>query len=192
MLLLATPMFLLVYGEPFRPSIRPFLILFSSVNFSIALAVIYPLITAFNYNRWLMISGIFVGLFNLTGDILLVPLLGIEGASLTSWFVFSANGAFWILYIFNKHKTTGSWCIIFPLLLSVEGAVLSVGLPLWAGAGGGLLVLLAGFLFALRLGVYRASDRKILADIGMPSYIRKSLERLIVWMDRPSGKGDEA
>lgn len=183
---LAKPVIVLLLGPDFLPAVLPLQILTLGLSFN-AIGRAYTGITnAFDLLNRVAFLGIFVGLINLLGDILLIPILGIEGAAISTVFAFAVTHQSYI-WLINRRKDLGNRRSRYRInfLTLIPGFVLGVsyltGSVVWSLAAA-FAASIAAVLLLRSLGAFTEEMIDVLADLPIPEQIMSRLLRSYRWL----------
>lgn len=161
-----------IFGEEFKNSILPMQILLCGLAYNGISCFYSGVLTTYKLIKKAVIVNIGMAILNLIGDMILVPLIGIKGAAISSAIIFSLGGIAY-MYIGNKRldiKEYKSLVFLIPVLFTLSTAFYKVNII--------FLLLGIGFIyyFILRkFRLFKESDTRLLDYIAMPLFLRKFL-----------------
>jgi len=169
-----------IFGIDFAASATPFALLMAGMSWNILNTFYSSVMTAYELIKQSMGIGIVIALLNLVGDLVLVPGLGICGASLATSFSFMVGAILSQWLICSRLDRRGWKELIFPLpslLVIFLFLVISQLLSRLA-----ILIALVFFswILAKMLGLFQKEDMALLEKIEMPEWIRIWMSRLYV------------
>ena len=174
--------FNLIYGKKFHDSALPFKILVASQNFGIIGSMLSGIITSFDMTKTMFYLGLFTGIFNIVFDIFLVPRLGINGAALTSFFVFSISPIIWLFIINKKFNIKRQLALLFPIITTLITIINILPLSFVIKIVVSLLCLLFSFFLSRRFKLFQAEDVQLLKNVNMPENIRQWISKTILFL----------
>ena len=176
--------FNLIYGAEFTDSVIPFKILFTSQCFTVIAYSLMAIITSYDLTGMMFIVGTSVGIVNIIADIILVPLLGINGAAIASFVIFSVYPLIWYFYMGTKFVRPGGLSIFFAMMslviLIINIYIQSFDYRLIFTLG----VLIITTLIAGRFNLFNEADNQIFNNIEMPNSVRLLIARAIQLFSR--------
>ena len=173
------PLIPVIFGKEFLPSILPFSILIIGSTARIFSHLHGTVLTTFELIKQITIINILMAGLNFGLDLLLVPLIGIEGAAIAKCLAFLFGG---ISYLFLTNHYLGlkeykQLLIPLPFIMFFIVNILSPGLIYLIG--GTIILVILMFLIAKYLDLVRQEDKKILEAIDMPIFLRKGIYKMI-------------
>ena len=173
----------LLLGESYRPAITPFVILVIGIAFN-SIGCFYSGITgAFDLVKETVLMSVFLSIFNLLGDVLLVPAMGINGASVAKVISISAINLFYIPLI-NHQGSFGArrkrflvniWAM--PALITLLGCLVFQS---WYLRVAVFTAVVAVFLvIAKRAGVFSERTTEIVNYVDMPLMLKNTINKVI-------------
>ena len=176
----------LVLGPEFKDTILPLQILILGLSFN-AIGRIYTGITnAFDLLNRVAFLGIAVSLLYLVGDVILIPILGITGAALSTVFAFAVTHQCYI-WLINSRSTIGCenkrYRINLMSLLPFSTIVVctvteSALLPLAVA----ILVSIVAILICRKANVFDWETWKLVGSFPMPNRFRGTIKRAYAWL----------
>jgi len=167
----------LVFGLDFRQSCIPFALLMIGMGWNVLNTLYSPVMTSYELIKQSMGIGIVIAVVNFAGDMLLVPLFGISGASMATSFSFLLGGVLshWVVY---RHMGLSGYkelilpvSSLFAIILLVVSSHLLLRLLCFA-------VISFGFwMIARMLRLFQKEDRTLLEKIEMPRLVRYLIEK---------------
>ena len=167
----------LVFGLDFRESCTPFALLMIGMGWNVLNTLYSPVMTSYELIKQSMGIGIVIAVVNFAGDMLLVPLFGISGASMATAFSFFLGGVLshWVVY---RHMgLRGYKELLLPvssllaIILLVASSHLLLRLLCFA-------VISFGFwMIARMLRLFNKEDLALLEKIEMPRLVRYLIEK---------------
>ena len=167
----------LVFGLDFRESCTPFALLMIGMGWNALNTLYSPVMTSYELIKQSMGIGIVIAVVNFAGDMLLVPLFGISGASMATAFSFFLGGVLshWVVY---RHMgLRGYKELLLPVssLLAIILLVASSHLLLRLLC---FVVIFFGFwMIARMLRLFSKEDLALLEKIEMPRLVRYLIEK---------------
>jgi O-antigen/teichoic acid export membrane protein len=177
-------MFYIIYGEEFNSSILIFKILMASVSFSIIGSGLAAIYISFDLTKIILYIGILSGIFNIIADIFLVRYIGIEGAAIASFLVFSIGSIIRLLYLNRYFSIKRKLALLFPLItvliLIINILEISFIIKLFSSFS----LLITVLLFARRFNLFNKKDIRLIQNIDMPPIVRRVFTKLILILSR--------
>ena len=159
-----------IFGKPFVLSIIPAQILLGGLLIN-GIACFYSgILTTYKLMKQIVVVNILMAILNLIGDVLLVPVMGIEGAAISSAISFSIGGIGY-MYFGNRRlglKEMKSIIFLVPVAVTLIGMISKVN-PFLLVA----IVVIIYYFILTKFKLFHSSDIKLLDEINMPSKIRK-------------------
>ena len=171
--------FLIIYGQEFTPSIIPFKILITSLSFTIIARSYSPIISAFNMTKMILYLGIFSGIVNLVGDIIMVPAFGINGASITSFVVFTISPIFYLYFINKKFKIRRNLSLLYPIITTLILLISIIFHNIFIRITISSIILLSSFVFSRSFNLFLKEDIDITKNIKIPNIVKIMYMKLI-------------
>lgn len=167
----------LVFGIDFRESCTPFALLMIGMGWNALNTLYSPVMTSYELIKQSMGIGIVIAVVNFAGDMLLVPLFGISGASMATAFSFFLGGVLSHFVVYRHMGLRGYKELLLPVssLLAIILLVASSHL---------LLRLLCFFvisfglwMIARMLRLFNKEDLALLKKIEMPRSVWYLIEK---------------
>jgi len=168
-----------IFGESFRNSIMPFLILVIGYYFNILSFLYNSILTTFELIKQMVVINIFAMLFNLGLDFLLVPQIGISGAAVATSIVFIFTGVGYF-FLANQHlrlKEYKQILILFPILIFFCLNIFFQNI--FCLLVGGVILGILMFLIAKYFDLVSQKDKKIFEAVDMPFLLKKGIYKII-------------
>ena len=174
--ILLLPFFVpIIFGEEFSPSVMSAQILLVGLVFN-GIACFYSgVLTAYKMVKLIAIVNISMAVLNLVGDVLLVPIMGIKGAAISSAISFSLGGIGY-MYLGNKKlniKEVKSIIFFVPTAITFMGMLHNVNLFILC-----IVNVLIYYFILITLKLFNSSDVELLNHIDMPPKIRKIIYKM--------------
>lgn len=167
----------LVFGLDFRESCTPFALLMIGMGWNVLNTLYSPVMTSYELIKQSMGIGIVIAVVNFAGDMLLVPLFGISGASMATAFSFFLGGVLSHCVVYRHMGLRGYKELLLPvssllaIILLVASSHLLLRLLCFA-------VISFGFwMIARMLRLFNKEDLALLEKIEMPRLIRYMIEK---------------
>lgn len=169
-----------IFGVDFAASVTPFALLMAGMSWNILNTFYSSVMTAYELIKQSMVIGIVIALLNLVGDLVLVPGLGIYGASLATScsFMVGAMLSQWLICSRLNRRRWQELILPLPSLFVIFlFIVISQLLSRLA-----ILITLAflSWMIAKMLGLFQKEDMALLEKIEMPAWIRTWMNRLYI------------
>jgi O-antigen/teichoic acid export membrane protein len=175
--------FNLVYGSEFNNSILPFKILITTLHLGIVAIAFKGVQISYDMTKYFLYFGIISAVVNTILDILLIPVLGILGAAIATFFVFTINPLMWFLLINHKFSIKRKLALFFPLfsfaLLAVNILFSSFVIKLIFT----VILPLISFLIAKKFNLFNKKDINILNQIQLPQFVKIIYTKIIEFAD---------
>ena len=183
------PLFL---GESYRQSVTPFMILAVAIAFNSIACFYSGIVGSFDLIKESVLISIFLSIFNLLGDVLLIPRIGLNGAAITKVVSIAATNILYIPMI-NRQGSFGArkdrysvniWAM--PALVTLIGCVFLKAWYLQIAVFAGVTVLF--LVLARAAGVFKEKTSEIINFIEMPLMIKNAINKIIRVMAQGSVK----
>jgi O-antigen/teichoic acid export membrane protein len=168
-----------IYGAKFSRAILPFKILMASHNFTTISYALMAIATSFDMTKVLFYMGLIAGVLNVSLDILLVPMLGITGASVASLITFSTVPVIWFFYIYKRFEAKRYIALIFPLFILLITGLNVININFYIKLILTIFLLVVSFLISQKFKLFLRSDILILNNIDIPSRLKQSIEKFL-------------
>lgn len=170
--------FRVIFGNQYTGSVLIFRMLLAGLAFQF-LAIMYTaILQSYDFNRELVYILLIAVIINLSGNLLLIPKIGIIGAASSKSLSFMASG---LLYMYRSIKCVSLkgdsyknsiLFLTFPLLL----------LPTFYLTDSPLLIclftltcIIIPFLFAKRIKLFTKEDGDLIKELNMPGYLKLAI-----------------
>jgi O-antigen/teichoic acid export membrane protein len=170
------------------------LVLASAIPFQLLSYLINPLLAPFaNLIPKVALINSLMAIINVLGDFALVPLIGIVGAAISTWFVFSL-GALLQIHLVKNYLTGIKMPRIF--LFSLAGLIMPAGVFCLWSTGPFLGALLCSmltitiFYIARQKGLFTAKDADWLNAQALNQTIKRVLVPIAKWLAASESKGE--
>jgi len=177
-------MFYAIYGEEFNSSIMIFKILMASVSFSIIGSGLSAIYISFDLTKIILYIGISSGIFNIIADIFLVRYIGIEGAAIASFLVFSIGSIIGLLYLNRYFGIKRKLALLFPLITVLIMLINILEINFIIKLISSFSLLITVLLFARRFNLFNKKDIRLIQNIEMPKIARRVFTRLILILSK--------
>lgn len=167
-----------LFGADYAAAVFPFNILLLGVTFQIISVVNSPVLSAHGLMKEMAVISIIVAAMNLGLDVLLIPLVGINGAAIATAAAL-AFGAIGYSLVINKRLKINdftSYAWLFPAIISFAGSVFIHGLAYQAIFLA--VVIIISILVAKRSTIFNMESLAILDSIDMPAFVRQMIKRV--------------
>lgn len=191
LLVMVYPVLSIAAGSQYMKAYMVILILLSSIPFHLLGYLVTPILCAYEFliPKTVFVS-IGIAIANIIGDLLLVPLIGINGAALATWTVFFISGILQVYLIIRFVPN-----LKFPTLLrfSIGSLIMSCGvLSLWlagplVGAVLCIAVSILSVVAARRMGLVSSSDVRWLESQPGMGIIKRPIVVLAKWLTSNRG-----
>ncbi len=182
LLMVSDFVFLLVYGREFIQSALVFKILIASQGFFIVSAAYTGIITSYDLTKIVLYLGLLAGFLNIVMDILLVPLMGINGAAIASCIVFCLIPVLRFRLVNRKFALAGSTPLVFPVITLLIMLINISPLYFIFRWGVSLIVLSFAVQIVRKRGLFQVKDMEILDGIDMSVSARSVMKKAIRFM----------
>ncbi|MBN2395568.1 MAG: oligosaccharide flippase family protein [Candidatus Atribacteria bacterium] len=175
---------ILIYGNKFEQSITPLKILIASQAFGFINYMLSAVLIAYSETRFLSIIGIILALLNLTGDVFLIPLIGYNGASISTMLVFSINAIIIHFFLNRKFRIKRNISLLISTMLLL---ITFINIVFTSMLGKGLITLTlitATVLLCRHYSLFKKSDIELFINISLPVFVRKLLTNIILILSR--------
>jgi O-antigen/teichoic acid export membrane protein len=169
-----------IFGIDFAASTTPFALLMVGMGWNMLNTFYSPVMTSYELIKQSMGIGVVIALLNLGGDLILVPGLGICGASVATSFSFIIGAALsqWLIRSFLKRKCWKELVLPLPSLLVIFlFLVISQFLIRLAFI---IALVLFSWAYAKASCLFQKEDMEMLESIEMPIWLRSWMRRIYV------------
>jgi len=177
-------MFYAIYGEEFNSSILVFKILMASVSFTIISSGLSAIYSSFDLTKIILYFGLSSGILNIVADIFLVRHIGIEGAAIATFLVFSISSMIRLLYINKYFGITRKLALLFPFITVFIMLINILEINFIIKLVSSFSLLITVLLFARRFNLFNKNDIKLIQNIDMPQTVRRVFIKLILILSR--------
>lgn len=163
----------LIFGKEFTGSILSAQILIMGLVYHSFIALYYGVISAYKKTKAILTINIIMIIINIVGDLILIPILGIEGAAISSALCFSVGGICYMSYM-NMHlgvRSINSLFMLIPVLLTFIAVEYKSPVIL-------LCLILTYYLLLKKGKLFRQGDADFLRHISIPSRIKSVIFRI--------------
>jgi len=171
----------LIFGWGFKGSVTPSLILLLGLVYN-GIACFYSgILSSYKLIKEIVIVNIAMALINLAGDFLLVPIIGINGAAISSAVIYSL-GACGYMLVGNRIlglKEYKALIFLIPAALILLASIFKFNI-----VASSLIAAFLYYLFLTRLKIFRVSDLEFLGHIDMPLFVRNALIKTYKFLDK--------
>lgn len=166
-----------LFGQEFSGAVFPLQILIVGLGFSGLASLTNGIIVTYKRIKPMVFINVVLGVSNLIGDLLLVPLIGIKGAAASTAFAFFLCGIGYLFLVMRitKEKNISSFFLPIPLIVPVICHVFNIHMML-----GAFFVVLIYVIFLRYFRIFQAGDEKILDKSKMPLAVKKMFTRLFL------------
>jgi O-antigen/teichoic acid export membrane protein len=174
----------LIAGERYQPAVIPFAILLVGVAFN-GIGCLYTSITnSFDLVALEVSINVFLMVLNLVGDLLFVPLWGINGAAVAKGGAMALAALLYIPILHRsrhfsrdrRHYLVALW--IGPSVVALIGVLAFDTIPLHLSVA--VLTSLLFLYLARRCSIIHLEDLAILEKVHMPMLLKVSLRRILL------------
>jgi O-antigen/teichoic acid export membrane protein len=167
-----------IFGADYAAAVFPLNILLLGVAFQIITVVNSPVLSAHGLMKETAVINIIMAAMNLGLDILLIPLLGINGAAIATAAVLTLGAIGYSLTINKRLRINdfASYAWLFPAIISFAGSVFINGLAYRAIFL--VVVVILSILVAKRSTIFNMESLAILDSIDMPAFVRRMIKRV--------------
>ena len=177
-------MFFIIYGEEFNSSISIFKILMASVSFTMISSGLLAIYSSFDLTKIIFYFGLSSGIFNIIADIFLVRHIGIEGAAIASFLVFSIGSIIGLLYINKYFGIKRKLALLFPFSTVFVMLINILEINFIIKFVSSLSLLITVLLFARRFNLFNKNDIKLFQNINMPKIARRVFTKMILILSK--------
>jgi O-antigen/teichoic acid export membrane protein len=170
-----------IFGNDFKNSILPAQILFCGLVYSCVSCFYSGILTTFKLIKRAVAINITMAILNFFGDMILVPIMGINGAAVSTVTVFLI-GSFAYMYSSNRFlKLSAYKSLLFfiPATLLLFSLLLRVNVFLSLSA-----IILIYYLILISSRLFKISDTVLLENISMPRFVRNSIRFIYKILDK--------
>lgn len=185
---LATFFIPIVFGQNYGAAIIPFVILTIALAFNTIGSFYSSVTAAYDMVLGTVLISILVSVVNITGDILLIPKIGISGAAVATTLAIGLGNILYIPLLKGKPELSYSrrrYRVVFmisPLLLCLGASLFFTA---WYGQALVSIAIIAASLYLLpRLGIIKTETLTLLEIIEMPVGVKSILRRILTVLVR--------
>lgn len=172
----------LIFGQKYYDAVFPFLILLVGIAHN-SIGCLYSGVTsAYKLITQVTLFSVITVMLNLLGDFILIPLLGIAGAALSTSASFAIVNIFYIILINRTGFFGSSWkryLILFSVLPYYFSLFIITGIPSLSLR---ILVMIAWFviiyIIVKKIRLFKQDDIIILNKFNMPEALKN---KIIIW-----------
>ncbi|MCK4654822.1 MAG: oligosaccharide flippase family protein [Candidatus Cloacimonetes bacterium] len=183
-IIFSNQMFHIIYGDEFNSSIIVFKILVASVSFTMIAYGFTAIYTAFDLTKMIFYLGLSSGIFNIIADIFLVKYIGIAGAAIASFLVFSIVPIIWLFYINKYFGVTRKLALLFPLITVIIMLINITNIYFMIKLFTSLFLIITVFLISRRFNLFNKKDSGMINNISLPDPIKNLFVRFINFASR--------
>lgn len=172
----------LVFGFDFTQSCNPFALLMIGMGWNVLNSLYSPMITSYELIKQSMGIGVVMAVANFAGDMLMVPLFGINGAAMATAFSFLLGGTLSHLLVYRHLELGGYKELLLPVssLLAILLLVVSSHLLLRLIC---FVVISFGFwMIARMLHLFKKEDLSFLEKVEMPRLVQYLMEKTYAFL----------
>jgi O-antigen/teichoic acid export membrane protein len=178
-MILSGPVFEVWVGPQYRPAVPPFILLAIGLVFRGIACAYTPIYTAYIMPKRYHLTGIFIALLNLVGDLIFIPRYGMVGAAIATTSAFFISSMFLLLMANHKLKIVH----ISPLLYSIPAVLCGfISLLINNFLNRLMLFILVFFITAIiarKSRLFEKKDVMMLEPVKMPSGLKKVIAKFI-------------
>jgi len=178
-IIFSNQMFYIIYGEKFNSSIMVFKILMASVSFTMIAYGFSAIFTSFGLTKIIFYLGLSSGIFNIIADIFLVRYIGIAGAAIASFLVFSIVPIIWLFYINKYFGVTRKLALLFPLITVLIMLINIFEINFIIKLVASIFLMITVFVISRRFNLFNKKDSIMINNISLPDSIRNLLIKFI-------------
>ena len=141
-----------------------------------------PMLTAYELIKQSVVVTILIGLVNLTGDFLLVPKLGINGAAIATSFSFFI-GSLLFLCIVNRRLKLNEWKQLFLVAPIFFTVLLILAFDIfWIRILGLIWIFVSSIVFTKKAKIFSQEDLVMFDKVEMPGVVRNILVKTYTYL----------
>lgn len=177
-LIFSETVFGLIYGPEYRAVSLAFSFLLVGLGFVVLSVMATSVLEAFDFIKLVMIINLFSAILKLTGGILLVPRLGINGAAIATAFATVISSTVYVLMTCNVMSMPGRQAIVFPLVLFPVLMVHIITENMFLRGIVLMVVIGLSIILARKLNIFRIDDHALVDKIDMPNIFKQKIKWL--------------
>jgi O-antigen/teichoic acid export membrane protein len=171
--------YLIIYGNKYNASILPFQFLAIGVAFQFITITLGGLFGAYDIIKYSVAVNVVFGVLNIVGDLILIPIMGINGGAVTTMLLKIFSAISYLVIINRLFNTKRYFALLFPfavMLFSIS--VLLYTKIVQIGVFIAILIILINI--SKKHNLFNENDAEWLANVKMPKRVRNILMKLLI------------
>jgi O-antigen/teichoic acid export membrane protein len=177
----------IIFGLSFAQATTPMLILLIGVSFMSISAFLTCILVNYDLMKKLVFLSILIAILNLVGSLILIPMIGLNGAALATACSYAIVNILYIPFIYpnllisfgnNVIETSNKWIVkynfpiflVLPICLFINNLIIRIILS--------VILIIFSLIIARRMNLFRLNTIKYLEYVEMPNPIKNGVKKI--------------